>query len=100
MGRKQPNPPPVLVRADFVFRHGQPVKDLITGFKGTITARADYITGCNQYLVSPPCGKDKGEIRASSWFDEDRIMVMPGKTTTLDVGTKPGGPKQDQAPGK
>ena len=47
------------------------VKDNITGFTGIVTGRAEYLTGCRQYLV---VAKGKKDVRGNSeWFDEDRL---------------------------
>lgn len=49
------------------------VRDKITGFKGTVTGHADYITGCDQYLVQPE-SKD-GDWKEGRWFDGNRLEV-------------------------
>jgi len=66
------------------------VKDSITGFKGTITARCEYITGCRQYLVTAKGKSDK--LGESQWFDEARILTGPKRPRTGN-GNK-GGPQQ------
>lgn len=57
----------------FRFLHGSTLFDMITGFKGIVTGRADYITGCNQYLVQPQGLKDQS-IVDPRWIDEQRLM--------------------------
>lgn len=37
----------------FTFELGSKVKDLINGFEGVVTARLEFLTGCNQYCVNP-----------------------------------------------
>lgn len=49
---------------------GATAKEIITGFEGVVTGRASYITGCDQYLVSP---RDGG--KDPKWFDEQRLEV-------------------------
>ena len=49
---------------------GTYASDVITGFAGTVTGKASYITGCDQYLLSP-----KGADKQPSWFDEQRLRV-------------------------
>lgn len=49
------------------------VRDKITGFQGIVTGHADYITGCDQYLVQP-ASKD-GEWKEGRWFDESRLEI-------------------------
>jgi hypothetical protein len=53
---------------------GTRVRDRITGFEGIATAHCDYISGCNQTLVTPPV-KD-GKFEAGQWFDDQRIEVL------------------------
>lgn len=54
---------------------GATAKDKITGFVGIVTGHADYITGCDQYLLSSQA-KD-GQESKQVWFDEQRIVVDP-----------------------
>lgn len=58
----------------FLYHRGVYVEHQVTGFKGVITARADYLTGCNQYLVTPPVDKE-GKIVESMWVDEYALKV-------------------------
>ncbi len=55
---------------------GTTVTDSVTGFTGKVTARAEYITGCVQYGVTPPVDKD-GNVRDTHWCDEGRLVVGP-----------------------
>lgn len=57
------------------FKFGQTVKDIVSGFSGTVTAFGSYITGSDQYLVSPKCDKD-GNLPKAFWFDSDRLVPM------------------------
>jgi hypothetical protein len=58
----------------FKYGRGVYVEDRVTGFRGAIVGRADYLTGCNQYLVMPPVGED-GKFVEGIWFDEMRLTV-------------------------
>ena len=82
----------------FKIELGARVKDQLTGFKGIVTARAEYLTGCRQYAVRPEKMTKEGKIRDSLWFDEDRLRVV-GKLFKLgpaDGRTKnPGGPSTE-----
>ena len=69
---------------------GMQVEDKITGFKGTLTAKAEYITGCTQYLVSPRVDKD-GKHVDGRWIDDERLGE-PAKTS------RPGGPQSEAPP--
>lgn len=44
-------------------------RDRISTFEGVVTGRATYITGCDQYLLTPTDGKD------GRWIDEQRLEV-------------------------
>ncbi len=77
--------------AIFKIKLGEKVKDNITGFDGVVTGRADYITGCRQYLVTPKA--IKSEFKSSVWLDEDRLLKkMPKKPLNN------GGPQANPAP--
>jgi len=89
----------------FQHKSGFEAHDVVTGFKGIITGRADYITGCHQYLLSPQECKD-GKPVESQWFDEDRITVHTYEPR-LSMNTPPmqeeapartGGPQRHPAP--
>lgn len=84
---------------------GSKVKDIVSGFEGIATGRAEYMTGCVQYLVSTTkLGKD-GDIQNSHWFDEMRLKVTAKPSATLAqardrfAATQPGGP-QDEPRGR
>ena len=67
----------------FKFEHGQVLQDSITDFKGTVTGRADYITGCNQYCLTPSI-KEDGSYPDQRWMDENRLE-WGGHTNCLPV---------------
>jgi len=54
---------------------GKVAQDKITGFKGVITSKHIYITGCNQYGVQPPV-KESGELPDLKYFDENRLDIF------------------------
>lgn len=73
---------------------GQQARDKITGFTGIITARASYITGCDQYGLTPPVAD--GKIGDTHYFDEARIEITGRGILPADVtGAKNGGPNRD-----
>lgn len=81
---------------------GWEVKDVITGFKGIIVGRAQYITGCNQYCIQPIDKKKTAEKKDSIWFDENRLETVKEQDLKLvqhsgDEEVK-GGPVNNQAP--
>ena len=68
---------------------GKTATDTITGFKGVVTAYAEYITGCNQVLLTPKC-KNGASKEESCWFDEQRMKFGKEKAVVLDNSTSPG----------
>ncbi len=82
----------------FTIKLGAEVMDTITEFIGIVTGRAEYVSGCRQYLVS---GKTKdGKIAENGWFDEDRLATKE-LPQLKDVPTQPkGGPQVCPAPTK
>lgn len=57
----------------FKFNGGENVSETITGFTGTVTGVARYITGCDQYLVTPKA--QDGKAAEGSWYDENRLEL-------------------------
>jgi hypothetical protein len=53
---------------------GQKAKDVITGFEGRVTGKAQYLTGCEQALLAPGLKAD-GDLIGGNWFDEDRLVI-------------------------
>lgn len=54
---------------------GSRVRDRITGFEGIITARIEFLTGCDRYIVQPRVDKD-GKVPRSETFDEATLELM------------------------
>jgi hypothetical protein len=55
---------------------GDEAKDLVTGFKGIITARTTWLHGCDRLSITPTkLGSDGTPIKEST-FDEQRIEVI------------------------
>jgi hypothetical protein len=88
-----------------MIRLGSKVKDVVSGFEGITTGRAEYLTGCAQYLVAPP-GLDKdGKLKDAHWFDEGKLVVTAAPTKAIAaVGNQPqvanGGPQRDAPTGR
>lgn len=71
---------------------GNKVKDVITGFKGVVIGRTEWLHGCTTCGVVPQELKD-GTTIDSKWFDEGRLEVVKGKVKThTENHDKPGGP--------
>ena len=57
------------------FELGIEAKDSVTGFKGVITGHVRYLTGCDQYLLTPPVDKE-GKHVESRWYDVNRVIAL------------------------
>lgn len=47
---------------------GHKCKDVVTGFTGIVTARTQYLTGCDRVMLTPEVNKD-GKVDESMSFD-------------------------------
>lgn len=70
---------------------GKKFRDVVTGFEGVCTGRADYVSGCSQALIVPPIGPG-GEFRAGEWFDVQRLSQVGNKVLAFDNVRALGGP--------
>lgn len=69
---------------------GNTYTDRITGFTGIAVGHCEYLTGCNQTLLSPR-GSDSGKRPESEWFDDQRLEINLGvEPFELDNGATPG----------
>lgn len=74
---------------------GQKAKDKITGFKGILTSRHQYITGCDQYTISPDTMDKENKLQDDYSFDEGRIEIIGKGIEISDVqAATPGGPQR------
>ena len=72
----------------FKFNLGSEVKDKITGFKGVIRVRSEYLTGCNVYGVQPQKLTKDGEIGAWKYFDEDLLVLVKKDKIVINTEDK------------
>lgn len=71
---------------------GLEARDKITSYRGIVTARAQYLTGCDQYQLTLPAEPGKGI--ESAWFDEGRLEIIgEGINPERVAGEVPGGPQ-------
>lgn len=73
-------------------RFGKLAKDAITGFSGTITGIATYITGCDQLLLQPRVKAEGGDYVDGKWFDDGRIQITDTQNVLAEdvTGEAPG----------
>ena len=61
--------------SEFTLGLGDRVRDRITGLRGIVVARTDWLNFCNRYTVQPERLKDGKPIQ-SSVFDEGDLVVV------------------------
>jgi len=70
---------------------GKRARDKITGFEGIITAKCTYLTGCDQYCITPKAVN--GDYKESMYIDAERIEVIGDGINSKEVqGENNGGP--------
>lgn len=67
---------------------GEEYEDVVTGLRGACVGLAQYITGCNQALITSRATKNKESL--SMWIDEQRLKRVGKNKITLDNGQNPG----------
>lgn len=72
-----------------IFNHelGKIAKDKITGFAGVLTARCEFLTGCNRYCIQPTELKD-GKPIDGIYFDEAQIEIISNGISAKTVQGK------------
>jgi hypothetical protein len=83
--------------ANFKFDVGDQVKDRITGFRGTITGRCEYLTGCRQYSIMPKAEKPN-KAPEGVWCDEDRLELIKAVNPAPAPVVNRGGPSFNAPP--
>lgn len=64
---------------DFKFDFGDQVKDLISGVKGTITAKLLFDSGLKKYRV------EDGSLFGTNWILEDDLKVLETKIKKKEI---------------
>jgi hypothetical protein len=78
-----------------VIELGDKAKDMVTGFEGVVTGKAEYITGCVRFQIECGSPDKKSKSTYSDWVDEVRLKLIkkgvfkPDRTMVID---KPAGP--------
>jgi len=77
-------------------RLGDYVKDIITGFRGVVVAKALWLTGCNRLGLIPTETKD-GTIPDPVWIDEELVEVIERERFSVDEIRGSSGPCCDDS---
>ncbi len=86
---------------------GVRARDMVTGFEGIITGRAEYLNGCTQFVLTPPVDED-GKSQKGQWIDNGQLEFVdlgvadqipgPVAAATPVAAKSPGGPQRDAPP--
>ena len=74
---------------------GSHVRDIYTGFEGTLVARTQWLHGCDRLTIEPRKVKEDGSLPDSMTFDAPRVELLqaePVRTSRDEQTTKTGGP--------
>jgi hypothetical protein len=66
---------------------GDIATDTITGFKGVVIARTEWLNGCRRYKLQPKELKKDGTPKDSSTFDEQQIALSKSGNTPATYRT-------------
>lgn len=73
---------------------GKKVRDLVTGFEGTVISAAMYLNGCLRHEVEPTFRPDiDADLNVSRMFDAGRLMEVGGAAPVAVQQTRTGGPR-------
>ena len=70
---------------------GQEVIDVVSGYKGIVIARSEYLNGCTRCGVQAKIGKD-GKLQDCCWFDEPQLKPIGKGIKIKSVRRDTGGP--------
>lgn len=83
---------------DFKFGLGDEVRDVVTGFKGVVICRSQWLNNCNTYSVKPR-ELQLGLPQDTKHFDEPQLKLL--KKNVFRPERKTGGPERSvQAPNR
>ena len=74
---------------------GDEVWDSISGFRGIVISRTEYLHGCVRMQVQPNKVKDDGSMLDVGHFDEAQLQVAKKATIQVSRPTVTGGPRPD-----
>lgn len=74
-------------------RVGDEAKDSITGYKGIVIAKTEWLNGCARLTIQPQELHDGKPIEAHT-FDENQLILIKAKSHEAVRDT--GGPREDR----
>jgi len=76
------------------FELGTKVKDIISGYSGTVVARTEWLNGCVTYKVRPNKLDKDGAASEGINFDEEELKLVSDKNVLDEKPTRTGGPRR------
>jgi len=74
------------------FKFGEELLDAVSGFKGVVVGRSEFITGCHRYLLQSKCDKKSMSIMPDPLeLDGATLQRTSARRTTIKQ-TKSGPP--------
>jgi hypothetical protein len=74
----------------FKFANGEQVRDIITGYTGTVNCLAVWINGCKRCSVQPLMKEGESTLPDSVWIDEESLEKISdgikGRITPSETG--------------
>lgn len=80
--------------AVFKFENGDEVKDSITGFKGVVVARTEWLNGCIRYVIQSRKRSKEGKPVDDTIDEQQLSLLHPPKPVKIKK-ERPGGPFKD-----
>jgi len=74
---------------------GDEVWDSISGFRGIVISRTEYLHGCVRLQVQPNKLKDDGSMLETGHFDEPQLQVAKPANIEIQRPSMTGGPRPD-----
>ena len=60
-----------------IFKLGDKVRDVVSGFEGIATAKVEFLNGCIQYCLKPPIDKKKPHLLPDGeYFDSAQLELV------------------------
>jgi hypothetical protein len=61
---------------EWKFELGDRVRDRVSGFKGIVTSRTEYLNGCQQYGIDPPADSVTGKMNEGYRIDGQQLELV------------------------
>lgn len=76
---------------------GDTAKDIITGYKGVVVSRTDWLWACTRFGIQSKKLKD-GQPTDAQWFDEHQLEIVEKGTVDVSMFKNKTNPKDKGGP--